>query len=432
MVTFDQRYETALGWLYERQDLGITPGLERVEALLDSIGDPHLSFHGVHVTGTNGKGSVATMLAKALELSGHRTGLYTSPHLVEFEERIMVDGKRISADDLIRHIETILGPVEALDLAGVHASFFEISTALAFLHFADARADWGIIEAGMGGRFDATNVISPDLAIITNVTKDHTTFLGEGLTEIAAHKAGVIKEGTPVVTAAGGEALVVIEEAAAEMRAPVVVVGKDYRIDAVAGGMVLFDGQRERRLQVGPAGRHQLENAALVVAACDSLSRRGTWIDQNAVRRALSGTSMAGRLTHYERDGVNVVVDGAHNVAAIDAVVEHLSGSDVRLDLIVGFNRDKNWPVMLDRLAGLVGKIWAVPVRSSRSLDPELIGSALPKGKTFEIAQSFEQAWKRVVESGSENLLVTGSLFLAGEAVAVLNGLDVSRVGGAQ
>jgi dihydrofolate synthase/folylpolyglutamate synthase len=429
----DLRYRRALEWLHDRQGLGVTPGLQRVEALLASVGRPEKSFRTVHVGGTNGKGSVATLLAEGLRLSGRRTGLYTSPHLVEFGERIRVDGDPIAhgeTADLTEHLRAV---IETLDRNGRPPTYFEICTALAFMHFERRGVSWAVVEAGMGGASDATNVVMPELAIITNVGLDHTAFLGDELGLIALEKSGIVKRGVPIVTAARGEALAVIEREAETRNAEVIVVGRDYLPEIAETGELSISHRGEvRRYRVALEGRHQMENATLVVAGCDVLRRESVDIAEPEVRRALAATTVPGRLETMQRDGVTVTVDGAHNREAVEAVADHLSETGETYDLIVGFSRDKDWPAMLDRLVGLAGRVWGVPIRSPRSVDPDEIKSALPPNVPFETAEGFEQAFERALTGGSKRVLVTGSLFLAGEAIATLTDRDLSEVGGSQ
>ncbi len=385
------------------------------------------------MAGTNGKGSVATILAECLRLSGRRTGLYTSPHLVEFGERIRVDGAQITHEETADLIETLRGVIDTMDREGRPPSYFEICTALAFVHFERRGASWCVVEAGMGGSSDATNVLTPELAIITNVGLDHVAFLGHDLESIAMEKSGIVKQGVPVVTAARGEALAVIEREAAARDADVVVVGRDYLPEMAEPGEVSISHRgRARRYRVGLQGRHQAENAALVVAGCDVLGGESVQIADADVRRALATTRLPGRLETVQRDGVTATIDGAHNQEAVGAVVDHLSRSAETYDLIVGFSRDKDWPAMLALLTPLARRVWGVPIRSPRSLDPAALRSALPPDLRFQTADSFEQAWRCILTEGSDRVLVTGSLFLAGEAIATLTGRDLSEVGGSQ
>lgn len=429
-----RRHRGALDWLYERQSLGIAPGLARVEKLLSAVGQPHRAFDSVHVAGTNGKGSVAALLAEALRLSGRRVGLYTSPHLVEFGERVRVDGEQISHSATADLVDRLHDVTNTLDRAGDAPTFFELCTALALMHFEQRGVSWAVVEAGMGGALDATNVLRPKLAIITNVGLDHTSFLGDDLRSIATEKAGIVKPGVPVVTAARGDALAVIEQQAANRDAPLAVVGRDYVFEENGEGelSISHNGGERRTYRVGLPGTHQIENAAVVVASCDVLSRRAVEIDAAALQQALATTRLPGRLESIRRNGMTVIIDGAHNTDAAEAVAAYLSRRGEAFDLVVGFSRDKDWPAILGRLTPLAGRVWGVPIRSPRSLSPTEIGRFMPPRAQFETATSFERAWQRAVEEGSKSMLVAGSLFLAGEARAILTGMDLTEVGGSQ
>lgn len=419
-------------WLYERQSLGIQPGLERMEGLLELLGEPHRAYDTVHVAGTNGKGSVATLLARTLNLSGYRTGLYTSPHVVEFAERIRVDGVPIAPADLAALLDTMRAKVPVLDEAGTPPTFFEIVTSMAFTHFASVPVAWAVVEAGMGGRTDATNVVHPELTVITNVSMEHTAFLGDDLAAIAREKAGIIEPGVPVVTAADGVARDVLRQTAADREAPIVVVGDDYLHRTVEGDLVVSNGEQRRRYKLALAGRHQFENATLVVAGCDALRAMGVAISDEAIETAMRETSLSGRLETFDDHGVVVVIDGAHNPAAMRSLVDSLRGSGAIFDLVVGFSSDKDWRTMLDQMLPLARKIWAVPIRSPRSLDPHELASHVADHLNPTPVDTFEEAYHRARAEGATDVLATGSMFLAGEARALVTGHDLSEVGGSQ
>jgi dihydrofolate synthase/folylpolyglutamate synthase len=260
-------YEDALAWLYARQALGIKLGLAKVERLLAALGDPHLRFKAVHVAGTNGKGSVARLMAETLRRAGYRTGLTTSPHLVSFVERVEVDGTPIPAADVASGLARVKAAVEPLDAAGEPPTFFECVTALAFLHFARSGVQWAVVEAGMGGRLDATNVLAPQLTIITNVDLDHTAHLGPTLADIAWEKAGIMKPGVPLVTGASGQALFVLKARSHDLRVPMSVLGEDYQLVPEQDELIVLRPNGEAHYAVGLAGQHQRRHAALVVPA---------------------------------------------------------------------------------------------------------------------------------------------------------------------
>lgn len=436
-------YADALGWLYGRQALGIKLGLDKVHALLAAVEDPHKAFSCVHVAGTNGKGSVCHFVAGALQRAGHRTGLYTSPHLVRFSERILVDGDRIGDADVARLLDRLRIPVAELDARGQPPTFFEVATVLAFLWFAEREVDWAVVETGMGGRLDATNVVTPALTVITNVSRDHEEFLGRTSEAIAREKAGIMKPGVPCVTACTGVALRVMKERSRELRVPMSVVGEDYIVapgtDEVAAvrdhGSVLrlHHPGGEAHYEIGASGAHQHDNAAVAVAACDALREHGVDVPVEAVQRALREVRIAGRLEWFDRDGARVLIDGAHNEAGAQALRWHMGQHDIAgFDLVVGFNRDKDWAAMLAQWTPLAARVWAVPVRSPRSLEPEHMREWMPEHVTFAACPSVRAAFDASLAAGARTVVVAGSLWLVGEARAVLTGEDLEEVRGSQ
>ncbi|HYA48130.1 MAG TPA: Mur ligase family protein, partial [Burkholderiales bacterium] len=292
-------------YLGHLQHFGIKLGLENIATLLGALGDPHRAFPSVHVAGTNGKGSVSAMLEEILRGHGFRTGLYTSPHLVCVEERIRVDGEAITPERFAALLERIRGTIDGLMAAGrlvYHPTFFEVLTALAFVHFAESGLDMAILEVGMGGRFDATNVVRPLVSVITTISKDHEKHLGSTLRQIAFEKAGIIKPGVQAVCGvAGGVALAEIRRVARERGAPVVRVfgpGTKFETRRSDGGFRFryASGTDEYAYTPGLAGRHQGANAAVAIAAAEVLSR--TWRPLRTARilRGIRGTRWPGRL----------------------------------------------------------------------------------------------------------------------------------------
>lgn len=405
-------YRAAMDWLHARRGRGIDFGLDRIGDLLHALGDPHLSFRTVHVAGTNGKGSVATMVARVLESAGQRTGLYTSPHLVRFTERIQVDAVEISRVELTRVLDRISDAAAAFP-AGDDLTFFEICTAAAFLHFADREVEWAVVETGMGGRLDATNVIHGDIAVITNVSLDHTDYLGDTIEAIAAEKAGIVEPGAPLVTGATGSALDVLTS---HVDGEVVVARPDEDDGPLAA-----------------AGDHQRENAAVVRATAVVLRGEGVPISNDTVDEVLATTVLPGRLETFDHRQALVTIDSAHNVAGAEAVARHLDdGSDH--DMIVGFNQDKDWDTMLTHLLPIAVRVRVVPIRSPRSADPEAVAALVRARSDVDVAVSptVATALEDLVSSGSDSVLVVGSGTLAGEARAVLTGQPLDEVDGSR
>lgn len=434
-------YEDALGWLYARQALGIKLGLAKVERLLAQLGDPHLRFKSIHVAGTNGKGSVARLMAETLRYAGYKTGLTTSPHLVSFVERIEVDGVPIAKADVAAGLARIKAAVAPLDSAGEPPTFFECVTALAFLHFADTGVHWAVVETGMGGRLDATNVLAPQLTIITNVDLDHTAHLGPTIADIAWEKAGIMKPGIPLVTGATGQALFVLKARSHDLHVPMSVLGEDYQLVPAQDELIILRPNGEAHYAIGLAGQHQKRNAALVVAACGALRWKGTPVPEPALREALAKTQHPGRLeTLRAATGslgpreVEVLIDGAHNVAAAHALRMHLGQvSFTGFHLITGFCADKDWGEAVDQWAPLAERVWCVPVRNPRTLDPAVLSAHVAEtGIPSDVAPDAASALRAAAAAGATRVLVAGSLFLAGEARAVLTGQELEEIRGSQ
>lgn len=426
-------YQQALQWLYARQSLGIKLGLDKVRRLLAAVGDPQDDFDAIHVAGTNGKGTVTWLIAASLSAAGQRTGRFTSPHLVSFRERIAVDGQLIPAKDVARILASLRPHVEDLDATDEPPTFFEVCCALAFVHFAEAGVDWAVVEAGLGGRLDATNVVRPRLSVITNVDMDHEAFLGRDIASIAAEKGGILKQGTPLITGATGDALRILKALSHEKQVPVSVIGEDYHIMPDVNGMRLAHPGGEAHYDVQAAGEHALDNAAIAVAACDALRASGADVPIEAVQQALAQTSVPGRMETLHHDGIRCILDGAHNLAAAHALRHHLGRIQVPpFHLIVGFAADKPWPAMLDQWAPLATHIWGVPLRSPRSLDPGRIQERVPVGVPFQACHDFEDAFQQAKDAGATDAVVAGSLWLVGEARAWLTGQDMEDIGGDQ
>ncbi|MHB8633889.1 MAG: bifunctional folylpolyglutamate synthase/dihydrofolate synthase [Thermoplasmatota archaeon] len=426
-------YEEALAWLYDRQALGIKLGLGKVRRLLAGVDSPQEAFRSVHIAGTNGKGSVARMMAAVLRESGYATGLTTSPHLVSFTERIEIDGKLISKAAVAEGLARLRPHVDDLDQEGVAPTFFEVVTALAFLAFRDAGVAWAVVETGMGGRLDATNVLQPELTVITNVELDHEAHLGSTVAEIAWEKSGILKRGVPLVTGAEGDALRVLVGRSHEEMVPMSVVGAapaDYVVVS-DDELLLVRPNGDARYRVALAGQHQRRNAALVVAGAEALRTRGVDVPERAVRKALGETTHPGRLERFTWHGIEVLVDGAHNPAAARALGAHLAETGWQgVDLVAGFCADKAWQACLEAWRPAVARLWAVPVRNPRSLDAATLARASPwPARTRpDVAAALAAAQG----AGARRILVAGSLFLAGEARAVLTGQSLEEIRGRQ
>jgi dihydrofolate synthase/folylpolyglutamate synthase len=419
-------YPETIDFLYGIRLFGQKLGLETMQYLLQLIGDPQDSLQFIHIAGTNGKGSVAAMLQAVLSGAGYKTGLYTSPHLVSFCERFQIDGQCIPESEVVRLVEGIK-PV--LEEVGAHPefrapTFFEAVTAIALCYFREQNVDVIVWETGLGGRLDATNVVTPLVSVITNIAFDHTQYLGETLTQIAAEKCGIIKSGVPAVTAAAAaEALAVIRRAAVAQASRLAVVGEDIR------AVRLDEDEQCQRLAVtgtrqayGPLtipllGEHQTLNCATAVAA---LEASGLSVTPQQVQDGLTRTSWPGRFQKVNNDPI-VILDGAHNAAAADRLAatlrEHFVGKE--LTLILGVLRDKNYDQMCQILAPLAENVLCVPVNSERTCDPDQLArwcKAANPAAHVSVCGNVSEAYANALERNQKVIVIAGSLFLVGEA----------------
>jgi dihydrofolate synthase/folylpolyglutamate synthase len=421
------KYQETVEFLYRLQWHGIRLDLSPVRALLDAVGRPYERYPVLHVGGTNGKGSTAAMLASILRAAGHTVGLYTSPHLVDFTERIRINGEPISPDEVASLAEELRTrmPVDA------DSTFFEFTTAMAFLAFARARVDVAVIEVGMGGRLDATNVVHPLVSVITNVDLDHQRYLGDSVAAIAGEKAGIIKPGVPVVTAASGAALGVLEARAAVERAPLTVVGRDARVEGGAPASFSYHGVAERidGLSCPLLGRHQLTNAAVALATIERARTRGLTVPVDAIRRGLAGVRWEGRL-EVIRSHPRIVVDGAHNAAGAAALAEFLAaeraaGRINRLVVVFGILADKDLPAIIARVGALADDVVLTEPSYHRAAPVDTLLSAAaslhaPVRVVPTVADALADLESRLAPD--DWCVVTGSLYTVGEVKALYQG----------
>ncbi len=413
-------YFKTLEYLYGLEKFGIIFGLDNVRWLLSLLGDPHRLFKTVHVGGTNGKGSVTAMISSILEEDGYRTGAYTSPHLVSFTERITVNREPILEEEVVRLTREIKGRVDGEDPRRKF-TFFDFTTALAFEYFRRQRVDIAVIEVGLGGRLDSTNVIEPAVSVITNVDLDHRDYLGDTVEEIAGEKAGIIKEGVPAVTGAEGPALEVIKKAAAD-KATLYVLGETFGYEKRGEQVMSYRGigRNMDDVRIGLEGDHQLFNAALALCAVEVLNANGFALSEDSMRRALSGLKWPGRL---EVVGGNpkIILDAAHNSHATMTLVRFLKThfQQAKKVLVFGVMKDKDFPAMLAELFPLFDRVILTKPDIGRAASPEELAVYVPEAIT---ADSVEHALDRALPlAGTEGLVViTGSFYTIGEAKRLL------------
>jgi dihydrofolate synthase/folylpolyglutamate synthase len=408
-------YAHVLAALYQLEAAkGMDFKLERVALALHLLGDPHRQFAAIHIAGTNGKGSVAAMLHAMLVAGGYRAGLYTSPHLLRFTERVRIGDQEIAEDEVVKLAREVRGATVS---RGIELTFFEIVTVMAFLHFARQRVELAVIEVGLGGRLDATNVLDSDVAVITTIGLDHQEFLGDTLSSVAREKAGIIKPGRPVVIGrVPGESRGVLEQAAAEQGAAAVWLGRDF---AVCGdGPCRFDGMgcTLPDLTVGLRGAYQRDNAATAIAAALRLRVRFPLADE-AIREGLATVRWPGRLDVVRREPL-VLLDGAHNADGMAALARELPAMTAgrRVHVLFAVMRDKRWEPMAQAIGPLAASVTVTTVLPPRGAAPEAVAPAFecfcPVRRAATPLEGVA-ALLRSVGSG-DAIVVCGSLFLVG------------------
>jgi dihydrofolate synthase/folylpolyglutamate synthase len=433
-------YPEAIRYLYSLRWFGAKFGLANTFKLAALAGNPQNQLRFIHVAGTNGKGSTCAMLESIYRAAGLRVGLFTSPHLVAFGERIQVNRRVISERNIARlvaEMQSLLeegwgmpdaiipssgpgreveprGPKDSHAAATEHPTFFEVVTVMALRYFAEQQCDLVIWETGLGGRLDATNIVKPLASVITNIQYDHQKWLGETLASIASEKAGIIKTGVPVLTATDAtEALHVIAETARRQEAPLTTLSPAE-----------MDRPPLSTLQLPLPGQHQRMNAAVAVATVRALASQIP-VSEDTIRAGLSHVHWAGRLQLVTRPtGQRLLLDGAHNVggAGILAAAMKQYFPAAEPTLVLGILRDKDWPAMCDILAPLARRILLVPVPSERSATPQELAEACrranPRAQVIECA-SLGEALEKTIEDGF--VTIGGSLYLIGEAMELLH-----------
>jgi dihydrofolate synthase/folylpolyglutamate synthase len=465
MSHFFRSYEQAIEYLLGRIDYERVTGiafssddqkLDRMRRLLAEIGNPHERLKVIHIAGTKGKGSTSVMAAAILTAAGHKTGLFTSPHISAFEERIVVDGNPPSPPHFVDLVNRLIEPIERMDRAptGPGPTYFELATALAWLYFRDCRADLAVLEVGLGGRLDATNLCDPDVCIITNISRDHTNVLGHSTADIAREKAGIVKGSIPVISGvARGPAADVIEETCDRLASPIYRLGSEIlwrfspRDDSVDGPTKSACESRPfdvdapwgkwTGLRIPLRGDHQADNAALAVAATTLLAQRGVSIQKSAVVTGLSEVRWPARIEVLRTQPI-VLVDAAHNWASTQALLETLDkefSQAARRILVFAATREKDVAGMLRiLLPGFDCVVLTqyqtnprgVPVEELAAIvqatSPRPCHLALDAGRAWQLACHF---------AGNTDLIcVTGSFFIAAEMRDLILDQQAARTSG--
>ncbi len=448
-------YKAAMGYLFAQTNYETetalrynvtTFNLDRMNRLLSLVGNPHKKIDTVHIAGTKGKGSTATMLAKMLESNGYDVGLYTSPHVVHLHERIAVNSKMISEKEMLGLMNRIYAPIEKMSKTEA-PTFFEIMTALAFMHFADSKTDLAVIEAGLGGRLDSTNVIKPKVVGITSLSIDHQLQLGKTIDSIAQEKAGVFKRGIPIISVQQEpEAMRVLKSHAATVKAPLSITGKDidfsYRFETsrehgphmricLTTPMSKFE-----HLRVPLHGKHQAINCGLALAMLDKLKSDGYEIDNEKAVKGLANVSLAGRMEIICGDP-RIMIDAAHNAASIKALI-HAIGQNIPYDsmvIIFGCNNDKDIAGMLNELQYGADKVIFTRSSSPKAVSPDELAEMYVEicGKMCQSAVSLGEALRlaRSAVNKEDLICITGSFYLIGEAKTRFEKLAANTTEGA-
>jgi dihydrofolate synthase/folylpolyglutamate synthase len=429
-------YSSAVTYLYRLQKHGIKLGLETMTVLMARLGMPQTRYRTLHIAGTNGKGSTAAMAAAVLQAAGYRVGLYTSPHLIEFRERIRVNGDMIAESQVAQLTEQL----QILCQSDLSSTFFEYTTAMAFQHFSDSGVDVAVLEVGLGGRFDATNVVTPMACAITTISLDHQEYLGTTLSSIAFEKAGIIKPGVPVVLGRlEDDAKQTIEQVARDRQAPVFRLQKDFHTEGEEPQRFSYRGldMRYDELSCILEGQHQLDNAACALALVEAAAPQGIAVTAEAVREGLRVVNWAGRLEVIDRRPT-ILLDGAHNPAAAIALADSLMRFDRShrsrpVVLVLGMMRDKDHRGFLEPLRGLVDEVVLTQANLPRSAPAhELQASFEGLLSHSHVAPSFSDAMVLAKQLATPDGLVcvTGSLMLVGECKAWFHGCGLSPLRG--
>ena len=427
-------YAESLHYLEELNTFGIRLGLARMEELCARLGNPERAYAVIHIAGTNGKGSVTQMMDAVFHAAGIRAGRYLSPHLISYTERMSVEGHEIPAERFAALLTRVRAAADEMVAAGhEHPTQFEALTALAFLYFAEEAVEVAVIETGLGGLLDSTNVVEPILTIITNVAMDHADRCGGTLAGIAEHKAGIIKEGVPVITAATGEPLEIIERRAEELGADVFVCGEDFSAQLFfpsgGGQRVAFHSvvcREPEPFELALAGVYQAENAALVIMAAKLLEREDARVTENAVRAGLRTVRHPARFEILTYRGVPAVVDGAHNPAGMRALRAGLDRyfPDVPRVFLLGILKDKDIDAMLRVLLRTGDQVITVRPDSARAAAADVVAElAAGLGVETLACGDAETAFaEAVARARADNalLVAAGSLYLVGGIRALL------------
>ena len=412
--------EETMAYIHATEWQGSRPGLSRIEALCHALGDPQKKLRTIHIAGTNGKGSTSAMLASILRAEGYRIALFTSPYIYKFGERIQIDGVTIPDGELCRVIEAIRPHVDAM---ADRPTEFELITAAAFVYFAEAGVDYAVIEVGMGGRLDATNVIDPPLlSVITGIALDHTAYLGDTVEAIAKEKAGILKRGSSAVCGMLCEeaANVIFEIACSQDIYCGFAAPEALKVKKISPRGAKFSYRRRRHMRIPFAAAYQPRNAALVLDACDELKNRGVRLSEKSIRRGLANVKWPGRFEYFSHRP-DVIFDGSHNPEGIAAAAKSIEALyRKKILLLTGVMRDKDFSSMIDTLSPMTARVFCVRPDNPRAMDAEALAEVWrEKGCQAVGCATVEAAMREALTEARAlglPLFILGSLYLYKEA----------------
>lgn len=398
---------------------GIKLGLSTIRNILEGLGNPQDGFKCIHIAGTNGKGSIASTLAYILNASGYKTGLYTSPHLIRFNERIRINNTPISDKNIVAAYEA----VKKNHFGSREPTFFEFTTAMAFFEFGRRNVDWAIIETGMGGRLDATNIINPALSIISNISIEHKSYLGNTIAEIAGEKGGIIKKKTPVITGVKQKsAIAVLNKIATDHQAPLYRFGRQFKIRRNKKQAFTYFGMEHtwHDMQTGLLGNHQVDNAALVLAACEVLRLDHANLPMDSIKTGLLNNVWPGRLEIVSKSPF-IILDGAHNLIAARNLALFLSNqfAGSKITLVAGMLDDKPYTAILQSLLPVCSRVILTRPGIDRALPTETLNAAARRiNSNITLIDDVREAVRHAIQTAApdEVVCIAGSLYVVGEA----------------
>lgn len=425
-----EAYQQCLKTMYGLRRFGIKLGLDVITQILEGLGQPQNAYRTIHVAGTNGKGSVASMLAGILQAAGFSVGLYTSPHLIHFNERIRIDGRPVTDPEIVDAYRAI----RKVQDGDREPTFFEFTTAMALHLFKQQRVDWAVIETGMGGRLDATNLLAPEVSIITNISLEHKGYLGNTIAAITFEKAGIIKPDTPVVTGVSQpSAIKVVNKKAAKLNTPCLRMGRDFRCRRLPSGSFHYTGlgHHWKNLTTNLLGRHQVGNAGLALAATEVLMQKGVAIDETHIRQALNQVSWPGRLETVCQEP-QIILDGAHNLMAARNLSRYLAETypDNKIIMVAGILDDKPAEEMLSALLAVCDHAVITAPTIDRAIPANVLARTAKKlVDTVDDLPTVDRAVARalqIVES-DQVIVIAGSLYVVGEAMQTLQQMGLMK-----